>query len=133
MRLEAAIRNGISDQYPFAVINENICFDATIKGIVEDVLNGTDAGIIAAKFHNTVVNIILSVAEKARADYQINKVVMSGGVFQNRYLLEHAEQELKIAGFEVFTHTLVPSNDGGIALGQLAIAARKKFIKLESL
>ncbi|MEI6765183.1 MAG: carbamoyltransferase HypF [Bacteroidota bacterium] len=132
MRLEAAIKMGVSEFYPHSVKNENICFDDTIKSIVEDVLRLTDSGIIAAKFHNTIVNIIQTIAEKARTSFQINKVVMSGGVFQNRYLLENAEKVLTDAGFEVFTQTLVPSNDGGIALGQLAVAARK-FVKSESL
>jgi len=58
-----------------------------------------------------------------------NKVVLSGGVFQNRFLIENAERLLKENNFEVYTHSKVPSNDGGVALGQLAIAAKRRELE----
>jgi len=58
--------------------------------------------------------------------YDLNAVVLSGGTFQNRYILEKTETLLEENGFNVYSQKLVPSNDGGIALGQLAIAAKRR-------
>jgi hydrogenase maturation protein HypF len=73
-----------------------------------------------------MVSVIEIVACKARDMHGINRVVLSGGSFQNRYLSYHAEDRLKRRGFEVFTHREVPCNDGGVALGQIMIAAKKR-------
>lgn len=67
--------------------------------------------------------LFVDLAKRMRKESGINKVVLSGGTFQNRYLLENSIQLLENLGFEVFSHRQVPSNDGGIALGQLAVAA----------
>jgi hydrogenase maturation protein HypF len=75
---------------------------------------------IAAKFHNALVQWILEVAAGAK----LKQVVLSGGVFQNRYLTEHAAAALESRGFEVHTHQRVPPNDGGIALGQAVMSKR---------
>jgi hydrogenase maturation protein HypF len=66
------------------------------------------------------------IVEKIRKETGLKKVVMSGGTFQNRYLLGNLEPRLKRSGFDVYTQNLIPSNDGGIALGQLAIAAKRR-------
>jgi hydrogenase maturation protein HypF len=84
----------------------------------------TDAGVIATKFHNTITEASLQMVKKIKAMTGLRKVVLSGGTFQNKYLLESLEKMLVNNNFEVFTHSLVPCNDGGIALGQLAVAAR---------
>ena len=68
---------------------------------------------------------ILEVSEMIRKESRLNKVVLSGGVFQNKYLLETAYNMLINSKFEVFSNHLVPSNDGGISLGQLVIASKK--------
>ena len=81
------------------------------------------SSIISAKFHNTVVRIINDVINQIKKDTGINKVVLSGGVFQNTYLLEKSTRILTENKFEVYTNHLVPPNDGGIALGQLIIAS----------
>jgi len=125
MRLESLIDNVCGEKYNYK-INQFVCFDLTIKGIVEDVLNFVETSVIAAKFHNTIIVAIVEVVCFARSKYNLNKVVLSGGVFQNRYLLENAENLLKENKFEVYTHSKVPSNDGGIALGQLAVAAKSR-------
>jgi hydrogenase maturation protein HypF len=82
-----------------------------------------DAGRIAAKFHNTLAAVIAAVCERARKQEALNRVCLSGGTFQNMKLLGRAVALLGRAGFEVFLQEQVPPNDGGIALGQAAIAA----------
>jgi len=87
---------------------------------------GAGAGVIAAKFHNTIAEASHQMVKKVHAGTGIQKVVLSGGTFQNKYLLETLENKLVKDNFAVFTHSRVPCNDGGIALGQLAVAARSK-------
>lgn len=89
-----------------------------IYGIIDDLYNGRDTETISAKFHNTLSRMILTVAERIG----VERVVLSGGVFQNRYLLERAFQDLEKRSFRVYTHQRVPPNDGGISLGQVAVA-----------
>jgi hydrogenase maturation protein HypF len=89
-----------------------------IRAITLDRRAGIPVPLIAARFHNALVEWILEVATQVG----LNQIVLSGGVFQNRYLTERAVAVLESRGFEVFTHHLVPPNDGGIALGQLVMA-----------
>ncbi len=125
MRLEAAILEDNDEKYEFE-LNETISFEKTFRGIVTDLQNEISNSIISAKFHNTIINCIFVVAEKIRASNNINKVVLSGGSFQNAYILSKVEMLLEQNGFEVFSHKKVPSNDAGIALGQLAIAGKRR-------
>jgi hydrogenase maturation protein HypF len=124
MRLEAIIEANCNETYSYE-INNTISFKKTFWEIINDINKNIPASIISAKFHNTVIHVILEVAENMREEYKINKIVLSGGVFQNRYLLTKVEKELLENKFEVYSHSKVPSNDGGIALGQLSIAAKK--------
>jgi len=125
MRLEAAILQVVEEKYEFD-FNETISFDKTIIGIVNDLNDGKSKGLIAAKFHNTVIYCIFAVAERIRTLRKINKVVLSGGSFQNAYILGKVEILLEQNGFEVYSHKKTPANDAGIALGQLAIAAKRR-------
>lgn len=77
---------------------------------------------LARMFHNTISNSILDMCIKIREQTQLNKVVLTGGVFQNKLLLTYTKELLCKQGFEVFNHNIVPPNDGGIALGQAIIA-----------
>jgi hydrogenase maturation protein HypF len=90
-----------------------------IGAILADVQQGVSAGIISARFHNALVEGIVAVAKHAGQ----NRVVLSGGCFQNRYLTERAVRRLQAEGFRPYWHQRVPPNDGGIALGQV-VAAR---------
>lgn len=123
MRLESAIQTETDEFYPFE-INEVISFRSTFSAILND-LKSNDISSVSAKFHNTVARIILSTSGMIRKAESVNKVVLSGGVFQNKYLLEKTFNLLTSDGFEVFTNHLVPANDGGIALGQLVVASKK--------
>jgi len=94
-------------------------WEPLIRAVVADQRAGAALPVIAARFHNALVEWIVEVAARGR----LKQVVLSGGVFQNRYLTERAAAKLESRGFSVFTHRQVPPNDGGIALGQAVMAA----------
>jgi hydrogenase maturation protein HypF len=124
MRLQDLVHDDISESYPF--INEKtIDFSPMIRAIVDDLKKATAAGVIAARFHNTVVEAIVQTAVRMHRQSNLLKVALSGGSFQNEILLNRSIEKLEAQGFEVFWHQLIPANDGGIALGQLAIAAKR--------
>jgi hydrogenase maturation protein HypF len=125
MRLESIIEPGILEYYPFS-FSEIVNFDFTIAGILGDLKQQVSPGIISAKFHNTLISMIAEVTDKMRAIHFCKKVVLSGGTFQNKYLLEGTEKALRRNGFDVYSHRVVPTNDGGISLGQLAVAAKRR-------
>ena len=89
-----------------------------ITAVLDDISEGAPVPEIAAEFHNAMANWIVEVAVNSK----LKQIVLSGGVFQNRYLTERAAELLESRGFEVFTHRHVPPNDGGIALGQVVMA-----------
>ena len=93
-----------------------------LAAIVKDVEMSVSKAVIAARFHNTVAQMILENCQKLSAKTELNKVALSGGVFQNRLLLRKTVPLLESKGFEVYTHRQVPCNDGGISLGQVVIA-----------
>ncbi len=92
-----------------------------VSSVVEDVRAGAGAGVISTRFHNALAGAILTVAERVGHP----RVALSGGCFQNRLLTELVASALEAAGFEVLIHRRVPANDGGISLGQLAVAAAR--------
>lgn len=125
MRLEAIADENVNEFYSFD-IKGIISFKKTFEEIISDLQSNIPISVISGKFHQTIVEVIFQTAKKIKTDLKINKVVLSGGTFQNRILLEKTENLLAKNGFEVFSHSRVPSNDGGIALGQLVIAAKKR-------
>jgi len=128
LRLESIIRENITENYRYT-ISETICFDETIRGIVDDILNRIDSPTIATKFHNTIISVIFETVNRIRQKEDNNQVVLSGGVFQNKYLFEGTIDILQKNNFKVYSHATVPTNDGGIALGQLAVASRRRELK----
>lgn len=91
-----------------------------IQYIVEEKMQGADSGRLAYLFHQVLAEQITAVCIEARNSSGRNKVVLSGGVFQNRLLLRLTEERLVQEGFEVLRHHMIPPNDGGIAIGQAA-------------
>ena len=91
-----------------------------IEAILADVNSKVAAGVISARFHNTLAEAIVAVAKRVGQ----NRVALSGGCFQNRYLTERAVRRLQAEGFRPYWHQRVPPNDGGIALGQVIAALR---------
>jgi hydrogenase maturation protein HypF len=125
MALEAAAWDGIGDEYPFA-LEENepwqIDMRPAIAALVREVLARGKTGLMAAKFHNTLVSVITEICLRLRKAEGVNRVCLSGGTFQNLYLLERAVPRLRQCSFEAFVNAKVPANDGGISLGQAVIA-----------
>ena len=122
--LESITRPDIVDDYPVDIKfreTMEIDFSQTILKILEDFVHGVDKGIIASNFHNTVASAILRVVQKLSSLYMIEDVALSGGVFQNIYLLERTIERLRSIGMEVHINEKVPANDAGISLGQAYI------------
>jgi hydrogenase maturation protein HypF len=94
-----------------------------IRGVAEDVERGTGAATIARRFHSAMVEMIAVVCGRLRKDAGLSDVVLSGGVFLNALLTREVGARLTDDGFRVHRHRLVPPNDGGLSLGQLAVAA----------
>lgn len=123
IELESVIDSEVSDLYQFEIgddLPQIIDWAPMIAEILIDLQRGKSAGLISAKFHNTLAEVIIRIAE--RNDQ--SRVVLTGGCFQNRYLLERSILRLSQAGFRPYWHQRVPTNDGGIALGQVVAAAR---------
>ena len=80
---------------------------------------------MAAKFHNTMVSVIVETAAALAGETGITRVMLSGGVFQNRFILERSVRLLESGGLSPYSNAIVPANDGGICLGQLAVAAMR--------
>jgi hydrogenase maturation protein HypF len=116
--------------YPFCIEVESgmriIRLGELFRAIIEDVRNRVAVSEISTKLHNTVAKITVKMCQDIARETGLRQVALSGGVFQNRLLLKLTRRQLEHAGFQIFTHHLVPTNDGGIALGQVVIA---QFIK----
>lgn len=126
MSLEMVAAEGVEEAYRWDAWKGNpqvIDPAPLIRGIVDDLFAGVPPSIISAKFHNAIAGMVRDVLVVLREREGIKRVVLSGGVFQNTFLLERTLRLLEGAGFEVYTHRLVPPNDGGIALGQAAVAS----------
>ena len=124
IELEAMADHSTRDYYEFTVSADGaeIKSDAVISGVVADLLAEVSSAQISGKFHLGVARLIVSVAQMIRDRRKLNRVVLSGGVFQNTFLLKHVAHLLRESRFDVFSHARVPSNDGGISLGQAAVA-----------
>ncbi|MBI4825535.1 MAG: carbamoyltransferase HypF [Nitrospirae bacterium] len=116
---QAASRSDGNGIYPFNINDGIIDFRPMIKEIVKEKQSGVSAEDMAKKFHNTIIEMIISLSESLRNSTGITKVALSGGVFQNALLLSGAFNKLNERGFTPLIHQLVPSNDGGISLGQV--------------
>jgi hydrogenase maturation protein HypF len=125
IELEMAVREGISESYPFEIGVTSpweIDMRPAIERLVLDVQAKVSVNSMAAKFHNTLVEVIVEICRRLRETDGLNLVCLSGGTFQNGYLLERLVPALQNREFKVYLNRKVPTNDGGIALGQAAIA-----------
>ncbi|MDD4888905.1 MAG: carbamoyltransferase HypF [Phycisphaerae bacterium] len=143
--LEAAIEPGVSDVLPFEIRNEDcqseragpssapplqcprfeIDLRPTVLLLTERTLAGDPVGMLAAAFHNTIAAALAAAAERASESTGLRTVAASGGVFCNRYLTLELSRLLRDRGLELLLHRTVPANDGGLALGQAAVAAAR--------
>lgn len=126
MKLEFSVDPKMEDSYSFDIINGELLiidWKIMIDCILNEVSNRTVPSVISSKFHNTLAHIILKVAQLLGE----NKIVLSGGCFQNVYLLQTSVKLLEQKGYKVYWHQRIPPNDGGISLGQIAIALYGKI------
>jgi hydrogenase maturation protein HypF len=114
------IARDVADPLATAIIDPR----PLIRDVADDARRGVSPTTIARRFHSSVIALITDVCEGVRGECGLEKIVLSGGVFTNAILAVEAESHLTRRGFSVYLHRLVPANDGGLSLGQLAIAAR---------
>jgi hydrogenase maturation protein HypF len=112
--------------YRFATAGEEIDTAPVLRAMIDDMRRGCAPGSIAAGFHVAVAELIAQVADRLRDATGIERVALSGGVFQNVLLLRLARGALATRGLQVLTHHLIPPNDGGLALGQAAVAGWRR-------
>src|SRR4029077_9325104 len=121
MELEFARQPGLRDAYSFVVSETGtmiLDWEPAVRELLDDLGRKETSGTVSAKFHNMLVEMIIAVARKVG----VERIVLTGGCFQNRYLIEQAVERLRQENFKPHWHQRVPPNDGGIALGQ-AVAA----------
>ena len=134
IELEMAASVGVKDAYPFTIeTGDPWCVDMrpAIRAIVAGLRCGDAPGIVSARFHNTVAALTVEVCRRLRLVEGLNQVCLSGGAFQNQYLLSSALAGLRHCGFEVFLHSKVPSNDGGLSLGQAVIGNQRGLCRTD--
>lgn len=122
IELEGIADPWTTDFYEFRMAGDQIFAEPVVRRCVEDLLDDVPISQISARFHLSVAHLIVQLTEQLREERRLNRVVLSGGVFQNMWLLKRVTQLLSESGFEVFNHCRVPANDGGISLGQAAVA-----------
>ena len=128
MELEFIADENEESAYDFEIVSDAsqrliIDWGPMIRGISDEVSIATEHSVIAARFHNTLVEIMVHTA----AIIGEESIALSGGCFQNRYLIERAVTRLREEGFKVYWHQRIPTNDGGIALGQAAAIATANY------
>jgi hydrogenase maturation protein HypF len=122
MELESALEGAETDEdYPFRISSEGMIeWEPLLHGILSDLKERVPGGQVSARFHNTLAEIIVAVADRVGED----QIVLTGGCFQNKYLTERAVRRLQAEGFRPYWHQHFPPNDGSIAVGQIMAAAR---------
>jgi hydrogenase maturation protein HypF len=111
--------------YPFDFADGQVNASPAIQALIADVLTGQPVPKISARFHNGLAEMVRDVCASIRVETGTSRVALSGGVWQNVTLLMKTIPLLQKTGFQVYIHHKVPANDGGLALGQAAIAAWK--------
>jgi hydrogenase maturation protein HypF len=125
IELEMISDAAVERVYPYSISDGDVAELDTrpmIEAIIRDLARAVPVPKIAAAFHNTLAALIADVCHSLRTREGLNRVCLSGGTFQNMFLLQRTVRGLRQNGFEVFLHEKVPPNDGGIALGQSVIA-----------
>ncbi|MEP6782918.1 MAG: carbamoyltransferase HypF [Acidobacteriota bacterium] len=116
-----------SYETPLEMLDGRLIVDSRplIRGVAGDVRAGAASERIARRFHSTIADVVATVCIRLRADTGIGTVALTGGVFQNAILTVDCDTRLTREGFEVLRHHLVPPGDGGVSLGQIAVAAAR--------
>ena len=126
IEMEALLDPSEQGEYPFEI--DGTVFDAgpAFATVVQDLRDGISISRISSRFHNGLARAALDLCHRARTKTGCRVVALSGGVWQNMALLERTVKLLRADGFEVLLHRNVPANDGGLALGQAAVAAARR-------
>ena len=121
IRLEAIREEGVGESYEFNIAkheNKSIIQTRPIfLGLIKDIKAKKKKSFISAKFHNSIVNVIVRTVKKISKETGIKRIALSGGVFQNRFLMEETIKKLS-SGFDIFINKKTPVNDLNISLGQ---------------
>jgi hydrogenase maturation protein HypF len=115
---------GSACNYRIAIGGDDIDVTPVLRAMIHDLRDGRAPGAVAAGFHVAVARLIAEIAEDLRVRTGLERVALSGGVFQNVLLVRLTRAQLAAREFTVLTHRVVPPNDGGLALGQVAVAGR---------
>ena len=118
------VKNLNVDPFAFTTDWPHIPIKPILDSVVDAIRQKTSFEVIAARFHKTLIELFTKTAIEARKQSNINIVVLSGGVFQNEILAKYLGLSLQNAGFKVYQNKQVPSNDGGISLGQVVIGQK---------
>lgn len=131
IELEALATPNFEDEfnnaYPHSTVDDGLItlnWRVLWEKLLDDVRHGVSASVISARFHQGLVRAVTDTVEDLHRKYAFESVVLGGGVFQNRLLLEGVSNRLRKEGFKVLSPECVPANDGGLALGQMVVAAR---------
>ncbi len=126
IELENILNPSIKESYGYSIIEidniHQIDYESILLGALKDIEKKISTSVISAKFHNTIGNLAVDLVCIISKRYDIKQVVLSGGVFENNYLLLYISKKLKKRDFVVYYNQQIPTNDGGISVGQLAIA-----------
>lgn len=127
---EQAPKNQKASALPYEIRKLKNCyqldFSSMWASLFKQIADGIPLTSLANQFHYTLALASVGMIERLQEQFQFESVVLSGGVFQNKLLLEYFNDELAKNGLKVLAQQNVPSNDGGIALGQVAIAYANK-------
>lgn len=127
IELESVVDATINDNYNYSLFEMEdgtliLGYKSILKGVLEDLKNTQPISVISTKFHNTICKATVECSMNIREKYNFNHVFLSGGVFENLYLLKKIMLGLKKSGFHVFFNKKVPLNDGGLSFGQASVA-----------
>ncbi len=128
IELEARATSAGSRTYPFGIEDgtpARLDVRPLLRAIVADLQAGASLPEIAGRFHASIALLLVEACRRVREQTGLNAVALSGGSFQNRLLLERLLEQLAVAGFQVYINRRVPPNDGGLSLGQAAVAAAR--------
>ncbi len=125
IELEALADATETGAYPFSARGDHVELRDGLEALILDILSGVGPPIISARFHNGVAQMVNTVSLQLRAETGINRVALSGGVWQNITLLRRTLSLLQAGDFQVYIHRDVPTNDGGLSLGQAVVAASR--------
>ncbi|MEN8098389.1 MAG: carbamoyltransferase HypF, partial [Chloroflexota bacterium] len=116
----------LDDPYPVVIDDNNghlvVNLAPLLQAVASDAMDSVALPTVSRRFHATIARVVLDICERLKTSEELNLVALSGGCFQNRLLLHLTHHALVESGFDVLLHRQVPPNDGGIALGQAAVA-----------